>query len=64
MAKASIDDLEKTGQITRSKIDEKISSNFKRIGNQYKAKEQEIIAAEQKIIDRQVGTAQKLLNFE
>lgn len=64
MAKASIDDLEKTGQITRSKIDKKISSNFKRIGTQYKAKEQEIIATEQKIVNQQVSTAQKLLNFE
>ena len=64
MAKASIDDLEKTGQITRNKIDKKISSPFKRIANQYKSKEQEIIAAEQKIVNRQVGTAQKLLNFE
>jgi len=64
MAKAAVDDLEKTGQITRSKIDKKISSNFKRIGNQYKAKEQEIVATEKKIVDQQVSTAQKLLNFE
>ena len=64
MADEAIDDLEKTGQITRSKIDKKISSQFKRIGNQYKAKEQEIIATEQKIVNREVATAQKLLNFE
>ena len=64
MAKTAIDDLEKTGQITRNQIDKKISSPFKRIGNQYKAKEQEIIATEQKIVNQQVATAQKLLNFE
>ena len=64
MAKASIDDLEKTGQITRNKIDKKISSQFKRIGSQYKSKEQEIIAAEKTITDVKVRTAQKLLNFE
>jgi hypothetical protein len=64
MADEAIDDLEKTGQITRDKIDKKISSQFKRIGNQYKSKEQEIIATEQKIVNREVATAQKLLNFE
>jgi len=64
MAKASIDDLEKSGQITRDKINKKISSPFKRLGTQYKAKEQEIIATEQKITDAKVNTAKKLLNFE
>jgi hypothetical protein len=64
LSKEAIDDLEKTGQITRDKISKKISSPYKRLANQYKSKEQEIIAAEQQITNRQVGTAQKLLNFE
>lgn len=64
MAKESIDELEKTGQITRDKINKKISSQYKRLANQYKSKEQEIIATEQKIINRQVTVAKQLLNFE
>ena len=64
LSKEALDDLEKSGNITRDKITKKISSPYKRVANQYKAKEQEIIATEQKIVDRQVTTAQKLLNFE
>ena len=64
LAKEAIDDLEKTGQITRDKLTKKISTPFKRIAKDYKAKEVEIIATEKKIVDRQVSTAKKLLNFE
>ena len=64
ISKEALDDLEKSGQITRDKINKKISSPYKRLANQYKAKEQEIISTEQKIVTRQVDTAKKLLNFE
>lgn len=64
MAKESINELEKSGQVVRNKIDKKISSPFKRIANQYKANEQAIIAGEQKINNVKLSTAQKLLNFE
>ena len=64
IAKESVDELEKSGQIIQDKINKKISSPYKRLGNKFKAKEQENIAAEQKIVNMQVGTAQKLLNFE
>ena len=64
IAKESVDELEKSGQIIQDKINKKISSPYKRLGNKFKAKEQENIAAEQKIVNMQLGTAQKLLNFE
>lgn len=64
IATEAVDDLKKSGSIIEDKISKKISSPYKRVGNQYKAKEQEIISTEQKIVDRQVATAQKLLNFE
>jgi hypothetical protein len=64
LAKESIDDLEKTGQIVRDKTTKKISSPYKRLAKKFKEKELDIIATEKKIVDRQVSTAQKLLNFE
>ena len=62
MAKESIDDLEKTGQILVDKQNKKISSSFKRFATQYKKKEQEIIAKETEIANAQIGTFKKLLN--
>lgn len=64
LSKEAIDDLEKNGQILRDKQTKKISSPYKRIANQYKAKEQEIIATEKAIVNKEVETAKKLLNFE
>ena len=64
LAKESVDELEKTGQIQRNAIDKKISSQFKRYSNQFKKKEQDMITAEQQVIAPMVNTAQKLLNFE
>lgn len=62
MAKDSIDELEKTNQIVRDKLNKKISSPYKRYASQYKKKEQEIIAKETEITNAQVGTFKKLLN--
>jgi hypothetical protein len=64
MAKDSLDELEKTGQILVDKQNKKISSSYKRFANKFKQKEQEIIAAEKKINDAKVSTVTKLLNFE
>jgi hypothetical protein len=64
IAKEGIESLKKEGSLIEDKISKKLSSNYKRIAKDYKAKEQEVIAAEQKIVNMQVGTAQKLLNFE
>jgi hypothetical protein len=62
MAKESLDELEKTNQIVRDKLSNKISSPYKRYASQYKKKEQEIIAKETEITDTQVRTFRKLLN--
>jgi predicted acyltransferase (DUF342 family) len=64
IAKEGIESLKKEGSLLEDKLSKKFSSGFKRIGKDYKAKEQEVIASEQKIVNKQVGTAQKLLNFE
>jgi hypothetical protein len=42
----------------------KVSAPFKRIAKDVKKKEDEIITLEKKIVDRQISTARKLLNFE
>jgi hypothetical protein len=62
MAKEAIDDLEKTNQIVRDKINKKISSPYKRFAPKFKELEQQIIATETAITNAQIGTFQKLLN--
>ena len=62
MAKESLVDLENTNQIVRDKLNNKISSPYKRYASQYKKKEQEIIAKETEIANAQLGTFKKLLN--
>lgn len=62
MAKEAIDELEKTNQIVRDKLNKKISSPYKRYSSKYKKLEQEIIANETIITNAQMGTFQKLLN--
>jgi len=64
LAKEAIDDLEKTNQIVRDKITKKISSQFKRYANNFKSKEQEIIATEKQLVLQQVKTTSKILNTE
>jgi hypothetical protein len=63
LAKEAVDDLEKTGQIVRDKTTKKISSPYKRLAKKFKEKELDIITTEKKIVDRQISTARKLLNF-
>lgn len=62
LRKEAIDTLEKRGDITRDKLNKKISSSYKRFSTQYKKAEKEIIARETAIVDTQVGTFKKLLN--
>jgi hypothetical protein len=64
IAKESIEDLKKSGDLIEDKISKKLSSPHKRLANQYKAKELEIVKLEKQIVNRQLSTATKLLNFE
>lgn len=62
LRKEAIDTLEKRGDITRDKLNKKISSPYKRFASQYKKKEQEILAKEAEVTNIQLGTFKKLLN--
>jgi hypothetical protein len=63
-AKESEEILIKEGKILVDKKTKKVSAPFKRIAKDVKKKEDEIITLEKKIVDRQISTARKLLNFE
>ena len=63
-AKEADEILLKEGKIVEDKITKKISSPFKRLPKDVKKKEDEIIALEKQIVDKQISTARKLLNFE
>ena len=63
-AKASIAELEKTGEILVDKVNKTISSGFKRHANKFKSKEQEILALQSKIDTAKIATTKKLLNTE
>ena len=63
-AKEADEILLKEGKIVEDKITKKISSPFKRLPKDVKKKEDEIIALEKQVVDRQISTARKLLNFE
>lgn len=60
----AVETLKKNGSIIEDKITKKISSPFKRLAKDVKKKEDEIIALEKQIVDRQISTVRKLLNFE
>ena len=60
----AVETLTKNGSIVEDKITKKISSPFKRIAKDVKKKEDEIIALEKQVVDTQISTARKLLNFE
>ena len=64
LAKESVDELEKTGQILVDKRNKKISSQFKRFATKVKQKEQEIVALENGMTKKQIKTVQTLLNSE
>ena len=64
LAKEALDDLEKTGKITRDKLNKKISSPYKRYSNEFKSIQQDIISKEQLIVDKKRNTVSKMLNFE
>jgi hypothetical protein len=64
LEKEAIEILKKEGKVVEDKITKKISSPFKRLAKDVKKKEDEIIATEKQIVDRQISTARKLLNFE
>jgi hypothetical protein len=63
-AKEAEEILLKEGKIVEDEITKKVSSAFKRNAKAVKKKEDEIIATEKKIVDKQISTARKLLNFE
>jgi hypothetical protein len=63
-AKESNEILLKEGKIVKDKATGKISSAYKRLAKDVKKKEDEIITLEKQIVDRQISTARKLLNFE
>ena len=56
--------LLKEGKIVEDKITKKVSSPFKRLAKDVKKKEDEKIALEKQIVDKQISTVRKLLNFE
>lgn len=62
--KESLELLKKEGSIVEDKITGKISSPFKRLAKNVKKNEDEIITIEKQIVDRQISTVRKLLNFE
>jgi hypothetical protein len=64
LEKEAVELLEKEGKIIQDKITKKISSPYKRVAKDVKKKEDEIIAVEKQIVDKQIRTARKLLNFE
>lgn len=64
LAKESIDDLEKKGDILVDKLNKKISSPYKRFATKVKKKEQEIISLESSMTKKQIKTVQTLLNSE
>ena len=64
MLKEGITDLEKQGLVIKDKISKRISSPFRRVANNFKSKELEIVSAENKIVSKQVRTATTLINSE
>jgi hypothetical protein len=64
LEKEAVELLKKEGSILEDKITKKISSPFKRLAKDVKKKEDQIITLEKQIVDKQIRTARKLLNFE
>lgn len=64
LEKEAVEQLKKEGKVLEDQITKRISSPFKRVAKDVKKKEDEIIAIEKQIVDKQIRTATKLLNFE
>ena len=64
MAEEDIAERLASNEIKRDEVTKKITSQFKRYANKFKKKEQDIIAAEQKLVLAQATTAAKILNTE
>jgi hypothetical protein len=63
-AKEANEILLKEGKILVDKKTGKVSSAFKRLAKDVKKKEDEIITLEKQVVNKQISTARKLLNFE
>ena len=64
LEKEAVELLKAEGKVLEDQITKRISSPFKRVAKDVKKKEDEIIAIEKQIVDKQIRTATKLLNFE
>lgn len=64
LEKEAVELLKQEGKVIEDQITKKISSPYKRVAKDVKKKEDEIIAIEKQIVDTQIRTARKLLNFE